>query len=174
MTNRRLRVAAAIVGLCAGTLQVLAWWLSTQVESLYAEERLWLIGEYSEPWHSLARVVAIGVSTGVFLLPFRLDRRDILVKALALVLGLAISFELATAVHFNIISGELSVDTLIWSRSRLRLDAGETGWCVKADLSHPWVWRIDGQAVYPRLLPLPQNTGPILDRLRYPSCPVMK
>ena len=177
MTARRVR---AIAWVTAGGLVALAQgavaWAARGVDKLYAADPYWFVAAYAEPWRTAATAGVAILSLAVSLNAARsrqpLSWPRFLANAGLLLSGLAICLELTRAVHFNDALGELYVHMFVFRRAKVSLGTGNDA-CLRADVDNPFVWRLNGTSIHPRLLPLPYESSAIVSRLARatPRCP---
>jgi len=168
VTARRVRAIAWVTagGLVALTEGSVAW-AARSVDKLYAADPYWFVAAYTEPWRTTVTAGVIFLSLAVSLNAARarpLSWRRSVATAALLLSGLAICIELTRAVHFNDALGELYVHTFVFRRAKVSVGRGN-GACLRADFDNPFVWRLNGTSIHPRLLPLPYESSAVVSRL---------
>jgi hypothetical protein len=168
-TARRVRAIAWVTagGLVAFTQGAITW-AARGVDKLYAADPYWLVAAYAEPWRTSVAAGVIVLSLAVSLSAARarqpLSWQRIAATAAVLFSGLAICMELTRAVHFNDALGEIYVHTFVFRRAKVSVWGGN-GACLHADFESPFVWRLNGTSIHPRLLPLPYESSAVVSRL---------
>jgi hypothetical protein len=143
-------------------------WAARGIDKLYLADPYWLVAAYAEPWRTAAASVVVVLSLAVAVSAARarhLSWPQFLAAAAALASGLAICLELTTAVHFNDALGELYLHTFVFRRAKVSFEKGDSAWCLRADFGTPFVWRLNGTSIHPRLLPLPYESSAVVGRL---------
>jgi hypothetical protein len=151
-------------------------WAARGIDKVYLADPYWLVAAYAEPWRTAAVSVVVDLSLAVSVSAARaryLSWPEFLAAAAALASSIAICLELTTAVHFNDALGELYLHTFVFRRAKVSFEKGDSAWCLRAELGNPFVWRLYGTSIHPRLLPLPYESSAVVGRLLRPSpgCP---
>jgi hypothetical protein len=161
--QRALWAAAGVLLPLAEVALVVA---TRKVEAFYAADPHWFTATYAEPLRTFAFSAVVLLSLGAPMsvalaggapAPTRLRS-----SAAITLVSLAVCVELTTSVHFNDALGQIYVHTFVYRRSKVSLTKGERGWCVNADLSNPFVWRLNGTSLHPKLLPLPYDAAQVV------------
>lgn len=157
--------AGVLVALADGAVV----WGARGVERLYAADAYWLVAAYAEPWRTAA-VSAVVVSTLAVSVSAATARPALswartLATSVVMIAGLAVCLELTRAVHLNDALGQLYVHTFVLRRAKVSFERDERGWCLRSDLSSPFTWRLNGNPIHPRLLPLPYESNAVVTRL---------
>jgi hypothetical protein len=161
--SKRARLAWAVTGVLLPLAETAIVVVTRKVDALYDADPHWFTATYAEPWRTVAFAVVIlsscGAATRIALGRRYPSPRRLYGTAARLLAGFAVCLELTTTVHFNDALGELYVHTFVHRRSKISFRKGTRGWCVNADLRKPFVWRLNGKALHPRLMPLPYDAA---------------
>jgi hypothetical protein len=145
------------------------FWAARGVDKLYAADAYWLVAAYAEPWRTgaVCTVAVVTLAVSVIAAGARPPHswREFVAAAGAMCAGFAVSLELTRAVHFNGVIGELYVHMLVFRRAKVSFASDHGGRCVHADVSNPFVWRLNGSSIRPRLLPVPYESTAVVGRL---------
>jgi hypothetical protein len=163
------RAVWAAIGILLPLVEVALVVAARKVEALYAADPHWFTATYAEPLRTVAFSAVVLLSLGAPMsvalargAPTPARRRA---SAAITLVGLAVCVELTTSVHFNDALGQIYVHTFVYRRSEVSFTKRDRSWCVNADLRDPFVWRLNGTSLHPKLLPLPFDATLLVRRL---------
>jgi hypothetical protein len=168
--RRRLPFARRLAWVATGAVvalgQVALIVAARGVDRLYAADPHWFAATYAEPWRtgavSVVVLATLAVAMSAAVAP-RVSWPRFVASATAMLVASSICFELTRTVRFNDALGTLYVHAFVLRREKVTLPDGRLERCAALEARGPFVWRLGGVPIHPRLLALPYDSTRLIE-----------
>ncbi|HYQ05040.1 MAG TPA: hypothetical protein VER96_40465 [Polyangiaceae bacterium] len=144
------------------------------INDIQRQELFWVVAEYAQPWATLCFVIVVLLAAfafwrATFAANLAASKRVAYIGFAGLV-SLLSAIELGMGIYYDHIRGEFRISELMLERTHLEFRHTTDDVFVCADLNGFFTWRLNENAVHPRLLPLPLDDGALKAKLSSGTC----